>query len=376
MNFDYNEDQLILKSSIAKYLNDHYTFEKRQSIVKADTNFGSEVWTQCANLGWMCLPFTEQQGGFGGTPVDTILLFEELGRHLVVEPFLETLVLSGGVLRRTHNPNNNGYIEELISGKWQGALAHFEPQSRGQIQNISSRAYPCGKDFILTGNKSVVYNAPAADILIISAQINIDNKDEIALFVVPSETENLQLNPYQTVDGRKAAEVNFDNMKLPAESLLLQGHNAQRVLEDTYDEALLALTAELVGAMDVLLSTTVEYTKERKQFGSPISKFQVLQHHMTDMYMSTELARSLMYAAAIKLRDGADDARAFVAAAKAKADKCAKQVAHNAIQLHGGIATTDELNIGHYLKRITVVANMFGNTSFHLQRYKTLTSGN
>ena len=371
MNFEYSEDQQVFKDSVIKYLQDQYDFEKRQSIVKSDEAFDQNIWAQTAELGWLYMPFSEEQGGFDGSAVDTILFFEQFGKHLVVEPYLETLVLTGGVLRRVENNLSEQYLSRLMVGELQGAVAHFEAQSRGDLTRISTSAVGQGEGYVLNGKKAVVYNAPEAQLLIVSALLPDDRG--MGLFLVEADVEGLVLQSYPTVDGRVAADICLQGVMAPSASLLAEGDQAASILEDIYNEALLALTAEMVGAMDVLLQTTVDYTKERKQFGAPISKFQVLQHCMVDMYMAAELARSLMYAAAIKMRDGDSDASAFVSAAKAKADKCAKQVAHSAVQLHGGIATTEELNVGHYLKRITVAANLFGSTQYHLQRYQRLT---
>lgn len=372
MNFEYNEDQRVFKDSVSKFLQGNYSFDSRQATVANDQPFNKEVWTQCAELGWLYLPFSEAQGGIGGTAVDTMLLFEELGHNLVIEPFLETLILFGGILRRVENPSAEEQLDPIMNGKLQGAVAHFESQSRGVHQRIKSKAEPCDHGYLLNGHKAVVYNAPAADFIVVSARLPAEA--EIGLFLVPTKSEGLTLVTYPTVDGRSAAEVMLTNVVVSNAHLLVEGDAANVILESVYNEALLALTAEMVGSMEALLTATVEYTKERKQFGTRLSKFQVLQHHMSDMYMAGEVARSLMYAAAIKLREGDADASAFIAAAKAKADKSAKLVAHSAIQLHGGIATTEELKVGHYLKRITIATQLFGSTQYHVKRYSQLMS--
>jgi len=374
MNFEYNQDQQAFKDSVSKFLRDQYDFESRQAIVKSEAAFSKEVWQSSAELGWLSLPFSEEQGGFGGSAVDTILLFEELGKNLLVEPFLETLVLAGGVLRRSATPLANSYIEPLIAGELQGALAHFEARSRGKLTAIDAQAQITAAGFEISGQKSVVYNAPSADILVVSAIVASDAQQagELLLFVIEKDAAGLSLQSYPTVDGREAAEVSLNKVQVSAGQLLARGEQALSILEATLDEALLAQTAEMVGAMDVLLQTTVEYSKERKQFGVSLSKFQVLQHRMTEMLMAGELSRSLMYAAAIKLRDGTDDARLFVAAAKVKADKCAKLSSQAAVQLHGGIGTTDELKVGHYMKRIEVIRQLFGGADFHIARFKEL----
>ena len=376
MDFEYDQDQQAFKDSVSKYLHDQYDFETRQSIVKSDNAYSKIIWKACAELGWLCLPFSQDQGGLNGNPIDTMLLFEELGKNLVVEPFLETLVLTGGILRRSNSPLAATYIAPLIAGELQGAVAHFEARSRGNHNAIDTTARLIRDGFELSGQKSVVYNAPSADILIVSALLSQDDQNtqapQLALFLVPKASDGLNVQSYPTVDGRQAAEVTLDKVTLNSDYLLASGEAAQSIIEATFDEALLAQTAEMVGAMDVLLQTTVEYSKERKQFGVPLSTFQVLQHRMTDMLVATELSRSLMYAAAIKLRDTSEDSRLYVAAAKVKADKCARQSAQAAVQLHGGIGTTDELKVGHYLKRIEVLSKLFGSSAFHIERFKIL----
>ncbi|WP_317932343.1 acyl-CoA dehydrogenase family protein [Halioxenophilus sp. WMMB6] len=370
MNFSFSEDQNLFNDSVCKYLNDHYNFESRRLLLASDAGFSHKVWSQCAEMGWLHLPFSEAQGGLSGTAVDSIILFESLGRHLVVEPFLETLITFGGVLRRVNSDAASGCIGPLMAGELQGAFAHFEAASRGRVEHIETLAHPCASGYRLTGKKAVVYNAPNADYLIVSARSAEDG--EIMLFLVPSDTIGLTKVCYATVDGHQAAEVELQGAEVT--TLLAKGDAAESILRLVVDEALVMMTAELVGAMDILVNITVDYAKQRKQFGVAIAKFQALQHQMSDMFMALELSRSLMYAAAIKLRDNDRNASKFVAAAKVKADKCAQQVAHSAIQIHGGIATTDELSVGHYLKRITILSNLFGSSRHHLQRFNVLSN--
>ncbi len=372
MNFEYDTDQQAFKDSVSKFLQQEYDFETRQKVVNSPAAYNESLWKTCAELGWLSLPFSEDVGGFGGSAVDTILLFEELGKSLVIEPFMESLVLFGGVLNRTEHARKSEFIERLMIGELQGAMAHFEAHSRGKHSSILATAELDADSYKVNGSKALVYNTENAEFYIVSARVENAGKQELALLLVPAEAEGISLNGYTTVDGRQAAEVSLSNVSVTKENLLATGKKALTILEQTFDEALLAQVAEMIGAMDTLVFTTVEYAKERKQFGLPLSKFQVLQHKMVEMFMAAELARSLMYAAAIKLRDGSDDARGYVAAAKVKADKCAKIAAHHAVQVHGGIGTTDELKVGHYLKHIEVLTKQFGNTSSHLQRFKTL----
>lgn len=368
MNFTYSADQLGFQESVIRFLQREYSFEQRQQFQKSEAPYSEAIWKTCAELGWLSLLFDEQVGGIGGSAVDTILLFEQLGKHLVTEPFIETLVQVGGVLQACEHSRRLSYLEELMAGELQGAFAHSEPYQPDFEADLKTTAQRLDNGYALQGTKSVVYNAVAADFFIVSAELS----DSKALFLVPADCENLHQRYYPTVDGRQAAELRFDSVLVPTGNLLAYGLEAESILQSVLDHTLLAQVAEMVGAMQVLLDTTVEYTKERKQFGVPLSYFQVLQHRMVEMFMATELARSLMYAAAIKLRDGSADARSYVAAAKVKADKCARLVAQSAVQLHGGIGTTDDLKVGHYLKHIEVLSKLFGTTQTHINRYQKL----
>lgn len=368
MNFEYSEYQLAFRESVIKFLQQEYSFEARQKILKSDAAYSERIWESCAELGWLSLPFYEDVGGLGGSAVDSILFFEELGRHLVTEPFIETMLQVGGILQACRHPQRLTYIEKLMAGELQGAFAHSEPYQAHFEEGLRTTATELDGGYQLRGTKSVVYNATAAEIFIISAEL----EGEKALFLAPVGRQGFNIKSYNTVDGRQAAELELDALWVGQEDLLAAGSDAQAILDSILDNTLLAQVAEMVGAMQLLLDTTVDYTRERKQFGVPLSFFQVLQHKKVEMFMATELVRSLMYAAAIKLRDGTDDARACVAAAKVKADKGARLVAQFAVQLHGGIGTTDELKIGHYLKHIEVLIHQFGATQSHISRYQAL----
>lgn len=368
MNFTYSAEQLAFQESVIRFLQQEYSFEKRQQYQKSDAPYNEVIWKTCAELGWLSLLFNEQVGGFGGSAVDSILLFEQLGKHLVTEPFFETLVQVGGVLQASEHSQRLVSLEALMAGKIQGAFAHTEPYQPDFNTDLKTTAQKVDNGYTLQGIKSVVLYAVTADFYLVSSGLN----GEKALFMVPASCENLHLRDYPTVDGRQAAELRLDNVLVPTDYLLAVGSKAESILQSVLDHTLLAQTAEMVGAMQVLLETTVAYTKERKQFGVPLSHFQVLQHRMVEMLMATELSRSLMYAAAIKLRDGSADARYYVAAAKVKADKCARLVAQSSVQLHGGIGTTDDLKVGHYLKHIEVLTKLFGSTQTHINRYQKL----
>ena len=366
MHFEYNEDQIAIRDSMQKYLLENYDFEQRQAYVNADESFNQSVWAQYAELGWTYLPFEESLGGFGGSPVDTMLLFEEFGKHLIVEPYLETIMLAAKTLEKSDCAKKSEILEAVMAGNKQLAFAHYEGAHRGKLDNVAATASASGEAIVLNGHKSFVINADVADYFVVSAQA----QGVLSLFLVPADAGGINLSTYATKHGKVAAELVLKDVELGVESKIAEGDRALALLNDVVDEATVALIAEMVGAMEVLISATVEYSKDREQFGTPIGKFQVLQHMMADMFMAKELSRSLMYAAAIKLRDKTGDASKFVSAAKAKADNCARQVAHAAVQIHGGIGTTDELKISHYLKRILVNRDLLGSTDYHLQRFK------
>ena len=367
MNFEFTGEQVLLRDSIGRYLADHCDFPGRGGRLASGEAFSQALWTDAADLGWLAVPFDEADGGFGGSAVELTILFEEFGRWLVCEPFLETMVIGGGLLRRlSADGRYAGTIARLIAGRCQMALAHDESGSPWRPGRVRALARKSGRGYLLEGGKSVVYNLPAADLVIVSAMLE---DGALALFEAPADSIAEQARTFRTVDGRSAAELNMKDLPLPEGSLMARGERAVTALCETLDEAIVACCAEQLGMMKALLDATVEYTRTRRQFGVPISTFQVLRHRMADMYIDVELVTSLLYVAAIKVRDRAPDAGDFVAAVKVKADESARRVAHAAFQLHGGIATTNECQVGHYLKRITMIGQFFGGTEYHLQRY-------
>ena len=362
MDFNFTEDQIALKDMINKYLTDNYDFQKRREIANSNEPFDKDFWAQAAEMGWLALPFAEDKGGLGGNPTDTVLFFNEMGRSLVLEPFLETMLVTGRVLSQCSQPYAQDMIEQIISGTLQGAFAHGEANRANGYDHIQTRIKTTGDNFSVTGQKAVVYNAPNADFIIATA---LDENNELVIFMTDQSNNGLTLKAYDTIDGRQAAEIHMDNLIITNEKILARGNAAHHILQSTLDEAVLALSAEYLGGMEEMLRLTLDYTKQREQFGQPISNFQSLQHHMADMFMLCELSRSLIYTTAIKMHENADDTRMMLAATKVKVYKNAKDVAHKAIQLHGAIATTDEYSVGHYLKRIVSTADMFGSpTSF------------
>ena len=373
MFIEYSEEQTMLHDSAEKYLRENYSFENRQATVKQSRGFSPEQWQIFADLGWLGMTFEEEAGGFGGGALETMILCEQFGKYLVLEPYLESVVLVGGLIAVGAKPAvKEHYLSGLMAGQLQGALAYLEEGNVANPHYVKTKAEVTGDGYVLNGSKTVVLNGPEADIFLVSARVgdrSIDAKEGISLFVVDKSSQGLHCNNYKTYDGRSACELQLDNVALNADALVGEIGNASAMAAPIFSRAIVAVCAEAVGAMDALLEATVDYTKQRKQFGQSISSFQVLRHRMVDMYMEIELTRSLLMATAWKLDNGSEDAEQCVAALKAKVGKAGRYVSHNAIQLHGGIGTTDEFSVGHYFKRLAAIGVMFGSRDSHLSRY-------
>ncbi len=373
MFIEYSEEQTMLHDSADKYLRENYSFENRQLTVKQSRGFNAEQWQMFADLGWLAMTFDEEAGGFGGGALETMILCEQFGKYLVLEPYLESVVLVGGLMAAGAQPDiKEYYLSGLMAGDLQGALAYLEEGNVANPHHVETSAEIHGDGYVINGSKAVVLNGSEADVFLVSARVGdnaIQSKDGISLFMVDKNTSGLQCNNYKTYDGRSACELRLDNVALGADALIGELGNASEIAAPVFSRAIVAVCAEAVGAMDALLNATVDYTKQRKQFGQSISSFQVLRHRMVDMYMEIELTRSLLMATAWKLDNGSEDAQQCVAALKAKVGKAGRYVSHNAIQLHGGIGTTDEFSVGHYFKRLAAISVMFGSRDSHLSRY-------
>lgn len=373
MFIEYSEEQNMLHDSVEKYLRENYSFESRQVTVKNTCGFDAGQWQMFADLGWLSMTFHEDAGGFGGGALETMILCEQFGKYLVLEPYLESVVLVGGLIEAGgQQAIKEYYLSGLMAGELQGALAYLEEGDVGDPLYVAAKAHISADGFVINGNKTVVLNGPEADVFLVTARTE-DNearsREGISLFVVDKNTPGLSCKSYKTYDGRSACELQLDNVTLGAEAAVGELGNAYAMALPIFSRAIVAVCAEAVGAMDALLAATVDYTKQRKQFGQSISSFQVLRHRMVDMYMEIELTRSLLMATAWKLDNGSADAQQCVAALKAKVGKAGRFVAHNAIQLHGGIGTTDEFSVGHYFKRLAAIGVMFGSRDSHLSRY-------
>lgn len=380
MDLTLSEEQTLLQNSVERFIGDQYGFEQRRQLVASEEGFSREHWAQFAELGWLALPFTEEAGGMGGTPVETMLLMEAFGRGLVLEPYLSTIVLSGFLLQEGCPDGCGQLLSDIMEGRKLGALAFVEPEARYNLAQVRTSAKKQGGDYRLSGFKGVVLGGPAANFFIVPARTSGGEADEkgITLFCVDASRQGMARRDYATVDGFRASEVTFDGVAVPQDCVIGQVDDGLRLLEDALDQGILAVGAEAVGGMEVLYKDTVAYCKTREQFGQPIGNFQVLQHRMVDMFMEHEQAKSLMYMAAIRLgnrmdsAEAAREARKAVSAFKVQVGRGGRFVGQSAVQLHGGMGMTDELNIGHYFKRLTVIEALFGNVEHHVKRYGTL----
>ena len=375
MDFNFNEEQTLIQSQVAQFIQRDYEWEKRQVLVASDLGFSSENWKTFAELGWLGISLSEKSGGFGGSALESMIIMEEFGKGLVVEPFLETVILCSGLIDSCGNEEQKAdLLGPVISGAMHLALGFTEPQSRFNLADVTTEAKKKNGDYLVSGFKSVVMNGPNADKLIISARTSgkQDDKEGISLFVIDRNLEGVSLRNYPTVDGRRASEVTLENVIIPSNSLLSEEGKGFQHLEGAIDGATLAICAEAVGAMEVLYKATVEYTKTREQFGQAIGKFQVLQHRMVDMFMEYEQSKSLLYMATIKNVEGSKDAKKAISGLKYQVGKAAKFIGQQSVQLHGGMGVTEELNVGHFFKRLTTIITIFGNTDYHLKRYSQL----
>ncbi len=376
MDFSLSTEQQLLKDSVERFVRDDYAFEKRREIIASDEGFSAEVWATFAELGWLGMPLPEAYGGLDGTPVETMILMEAFGKGLVAEPYLPTVVLGAGlVVAAGSEAQKQAILPAVANGELMMAFAFAEPQSRFNLADIETAARPADGGWLLQGGKIVVVGAPSADKIVVSARTAGASRDAegVSLFLVERDADGLSRRDYGTVDGLRAADLTFEGVKLGADALLGEAGQALPAIEEVADRAIAALSAEAVGAMQVLLDATNEYLKTRKQFGVPIGKFQVLQHRMVDMFIEVEQSRSMTYMVTLKLGEPADERKKAASGAKAQIGKGAKFVGAQSIQLHGGMGMTDELSVSHYYKRLLMIETLFGNTDHHLKRFASLT---
>ena len=373
MSFTFTEDQKLLSESANRFVLDEYDFETRRKILNQDGGFDKGNWSKFAELGWLALPIAEEYGGLGGSTVDTAVLLEALGRGLVVEPYQSSIVLGAELLQITGNEEQKKqYLPSVAEGKTLVSFAHIEPTSRFNLSHIKTKASKEGDCYVVNGEKAIVYNAETADFFIVSARTEGDVSDQagITLFVIPSNSEGIKLRSYPTIDGLRASELTLNAVKVDQKDILGALHQAMPAIQQVVDRACVLLCAEAAGAMDTAVKLTVDYIKNREQFGQAIGSFQVLQHRAVEMLGAKDFSRALTYraAGAMDQSNSSERARA-VSAAKVEMGRSGKLIGQEGIQLHGGMGMTDDMPIGHFFKRLTMIDAIFGNVDFHRKRF-------
>ncbi|NCU11229.1 MAG: pimeloyl-CoA dehydrogenase small subunit [Sphingomonadaceae bacterium] len=373
MDLSYTETQDMLRDSLARFLADTYDFETRKKMLLRPEGRDPGIWKALSSeLGLTCAPFAEEYGGMGGGHLENAIMMEELGKVIAIEPWLQTVVIGGGALTAVGGAVAAEVIPQIISGDATFAFAYAEPQGRYDLADIGTTAKADGAGFVLNGHKAAVYAAPWATHLLVTARTGGSRRERagVELFLVDAKAAGITMREYAMVDGFRGAEVYFENVAIPGDALLPGGID---LIERVVDEATIAVCAEGTGIARKLLEGTVEYTRQRKQFGQPIGKFQALQHRMADMLVEAEQIASMSLMGTLKLGLPADQRKAAVSQVKAKVARSIKAVGQDAIQTHGGIGITMELAIGHYFKRSTMIENQFGGADWHLERYEALT---
>lgn len=372
MDFNLTNEQQLLRDELAKFLAARYNLETSRAAAKTGAGWQPDVWRGFATeLGILGATLPEDVGGIGGGPVELMVITEALGHALVIEPYVDTVVVAGGLLRRAGGPAATAVLKEIIAGTAVAALAAGEPDSGDGWQDVSTVAQPDGDGWVLNGAKVVAAAAPLATHLLVTART--PNVDGISLFLTEIDVAGIEVHPYRTIDDRRAADIAFHDVRLPSQALLGEQGQAWPSLARARDEGAAAICSEAVGCMRKVLADTVEYCKQRKQFGQSIGSFQILQHRMVDMYMELEQSVAAVYLAILNLEaDEAIRAR-MVSVGKATVGRAARFIGQQAVQLHGGMGMTEELAIGHYFKRLTAIQYEFGTTDQHIARYAELT---
>jgi alkylation response protein AidB-like acyl-CoA dehydrogenase len=371
MDLSLSDEQQLLKEGVSRFVAENYSIEGHRAQRDRGDPLDPERWRQLAELGWLALPFAEEDGGFGGSVLDLMVLMEEFGRGLVTEPYLVNVVICGAFLSRASDAQRADYLPDLIAGESQWAFAFAEPRGRYNLADVSVAAEASGDGYRLSGQKIAVLNGENADRLLVTVRTSGERRDTdgISLVVVDASAAGLRRTGYPLVDGSRGADLLFEDVVIHADAVIGAPGKALAMIEDVVAEAIVAVGAESLGAMDALLEQTVEYTRTREQFGQPIGRFQALQHRMADMYLQCQSLRSLLYYAAIARHEGRPDAHRAASALKVKLDEAGRFVSQQAVQLHGGIGMTDELGVSHYFKRLLLLNTLFGDGEHHLARY-------
>ncbi|MDB2549840.1 acyl-CoA dehydrogenase family protein [Porticoccaceae bacterium] len=376
MNFDFTEEQTMIKDSVSRFVRDEYDFDTRTKIVGSEEGISREFWSMFAELGWLSVPFAEEYGGFGGTVEDIAAVMEELGKGIVVEPYASTVVVFGGLMAASDNRAlKSAVIPSIIDGSCMGSLASTEAQSRYEMADVATGATACDGGYKISGEKTVVANGGTANKFIVTARTSGEqfDRDGVSLFLVDADAPGVEVKSYKMMDGQSAATVTFKDVVVAESQLLNAAGEGMDLIDQVMPQILMGLSAEALGIMATLNTTTVEYTKVRQQFDTPISSFQVLQHRMVDTFMACEQTKSMLYRGLCQASE--DDSAALlktVHALKATVARYGRLVGEEAIQIHGGIGMTDELNIGHYVKRLMMINVSFGDGDYHQKKFNQL----
>lgn len=372
MDLAYTEEQQLLADSVQRFVDSNYDINARVKLANSDEGFSREHWQQYAELGWLALPFSEDDGGIGGSPVDTMVIMEEMGKGLVLEPFVSTVIMFGGAVDFAGNADQKSdIIPSIIDGSLMGAFAHSEENARYNNHHVETTAKADGDQYLLNGTKCVVMHAPSANKFVVSARTNGSITDEsgITLFLVDAGAEGLTRTDYPTVDGLRASELTLEDVTVGADAVLGDVDQASTTIKHVIARTILATSAEAVGAMEVLYKDTIAYTSQREQFDHPLSDFQVLKHRMTDMFVEHSLAKSMCMKATMLEAQGTEDAARSLHALKYLVGKAGRFVSQSAVQLHGGMGMTEELRVAHYFKRLLVIDSQLGNADHHLEQF-------
>ena len=370
MDFELSDEQRLLKDSVDRLASQRYDFEARKKYAKEPDGWSRAMWNQYAELGLTALPFSEEDGGIGGGPVETMIVMESFGRSLALEPYFASIVLGGGFLRHGASAKARAdVLPSVATGEMLLSFAHIERQARYDLADVTATAKKDGAGYVLDGAKSLALHGDVADKIVVSARISGEQRSQngIGLFLVDAKAPGVTRRGYGTVDGLRAAEVTLANVKVSADDVIGEPGNGYALIERVVDSGIAALCAEAVGGMHEMHEITVDYLKQRKQFGIPIGNFQVLQHRAADMLLALEQARSMaMLATMMADEPDAKERRRAISAAKVQIGRSAKIVGESAIQLHGGIGMTMEYKVGHYFKRCTMIDKAFGDADHHL----------
>jgi alkylation response protein AidB-like acyl-CoA dehydrogenase len=376
MDFTYSNEQVALQETLRRFTSRDYGFERRRELARSELGFSAEAWAQYAELGLLSLPFPEQFGGLGGNAVDVMLVMEQIGRGLLLEPFLSSVVMCGGLIRDAASDSLKvKLLPRIGTGELKLALACYEPAGRYDLSRVACTAARSGGGWRLSGRKIVVLDAPSADYFLAPARVGggAENAQGVSLFLIERGTAGLSLHCYPTQSGGRAADLRLDDVACGADALIGEPGSGVTIVERAVDKGVAALCAETVGIIEALNEATLNYLKTRKQFGVPIGKFQALQHRMADMFIAAEQSRSMAVNAAV-YADSEDAAvrRRAVSAAKAYIGRAARLVGQEAVQMHGAMGVVDDVIVSHYFKRLTMIDMSLGDVDHHLARFSDM----